>query len=163
MHDDNQGKHDRDLPVPTGESTDDRELGNAWRDVGEQFQQLGTKLADAIREGWRSRSSDEESEAAMRRLRDDLRAAADRVDSVIRQAKDETAEERRATFEATRKAGSQSLDEARVLTASTLRKLNQQLDRLVQRLETQEGRSAPDEASADESGEGEDEGNDRNQ
>jgi hypothetical protein len=135
---------ERNLPVPTGETVEgERDLGDAWREVGEQFQQLGSKLADAIRRGWQSSAANEESEETMRRLRDDLRAAADRVDSAIKQAREDTTEERQATYRATRKAGEQSLDEARVLTASTLRKLNEQLDKLVQRLEKQDDEEQP--------------------
>jgi hypothetical protein len=132
----NEQQEERNLPVPTEEPARDRNsLGEAWREVGEQFQQLGSRLADAIRKGWQSGAQEQESEESMRRLRDDLRAAADRVDGAIKQAKDETSEERRSTYAATRKASEQSLDEARVLTASTLRKLNEQLERLARRLE----------------------------
>jgi hypothetical protein len=79
----------------------------------------------------------------MRRLRDDLRAAADRIDTVARQVSSETAAERASTLKATREASQKSLDEARILTASTLRKLNKQLDHLAQRLE-REGSEAED-------------------
>lgn len=132
MHDNEENAN---LPVATGERGGRSELGDAWREVGEQIQQLGGKLADTIRRSWSTTEGDDESREKMSRLRDDLRAAADRVDQVIHQISEETREERQSTLRATRRASEQSLEEARVLTAATLRKLNKQLDQLVQRLE----------------------------
>jgi uncharacterized coiled-coil protein SlyX len=142
----------RDLPVTTEQPKTRSELGDAWREVGEQVQQLGAKLAAALRQSWAAttKEEDEEHEETMRRLRDDLRAAADRVENVLGQVKEQTTEERAAAMKATRKASSMSLDEARVLTASTLRKLNEQLDRLAERLEKERDRQTTDaEAAAD--------------
>jgi predicted nucleic acid-binding Zn-ribbon protein len=127
-----------DLPMTTEEAKERGELAKAWREVGEQFQQLGSKLADALRRSWATSGEQPESEETMRRLRDDLRATADRIDQAIRQAKDETTGERESTMRATREASEKSLEEARSLTASTLRKLNTQLERLAERLEREE-------------------------
>lgn len=135
MNDTRDNEQSDNLPVATGEHGDKRELGDAWREVGEQFQQLGGKLADALRRSWSATEDDPESREKMRRLSDDLRAAADRVDRVIDQVGEETRDERASTLRATRRASEQSLEEARVLTAATLRKLNKQLDHLVKRLE----------------------------
>ena len=131
-------RNGNDLPATVDRKRNDNDLGNAWREVGEQFQQLGSKLADALRKSWRSTADAQESEATMRKLRDDLRAAADRVDRVIHQVKEETIDERTATMRATRRASEQSLEETRVLTAATLRKLNKQLDLLAKRLERED-------------------------
>jgi hypothetical protein len=114
------------------------ELNEAWREVGSQFQLLGLRLAAALQRSWAASGSQEASEVAMRNLRDDLRIAADRVDHAIRDASEATVEDRTATLRATRRASEQSLEEARILTAATLRKLNRQLDHLVARLEEEE-------------------------
>lgn len=129
------------LPATTEEPNRKEDLGDAWREVGEQFQQLGGKLADALKRSWYASRGDQESREKMHRLRDDLRAAADRVDQVIHQVGAETRDERQSTLHATRRASEQSLEEARVLTAATLRKLNKQLDHLVNRLEDDERRN----------------------
>jgi hypothetical protein len=42
-------ERNEDLPVQVDEPKRRSELGEAWRDVGEQFQQLGAKLAEALR------------------------------------------------------------------------------------------------------------------
>jgi chromosome segregation ATPase len=114
------------------------ELAEAWREVGAQFQQLGTRLASALRRSWEASGSESASTETMRNLRDDLREAANRVDHVIQDVSAETADERSATLRATRRASEQSLEEARMLTAATLKKLNKQLDHLVRRLEEDE-------------------------
>jgi hypothetical protein len=116
-----------------------QELRDAWREVGAQFQQLGTRLASALRRS--SQSSGDQKTASvemMRNLRDDLKEAANRVDRVIQDISEETIADREATLRATRRASAQSLEEARILTAATLRKLNRQLDHLVRRLEEDE-------------------------
>jgi hypothetical protein len=114
------------------------ELREAWREVGSQFQQLGTRLAAALRRSWEASGNQEASMETMRSLRDDLREAADRVDFVLQDVSEGTIREREATLRATRRASEQSLEEARILTAATLRKLNRQLDHLVRRLEEDE-------------------------
>ena len=119
------------LPDPPGND----ELSEAWREVGKQFQQLGTRLAQALHRSWEASGGREDSEETMRNLRDDLHEAANRVDAVIRDAAEATQYERAATLRATRRASEQSLEETRILTAATLRKLNRQLDHLVQRME----------------------------
>jgi hypothetical protein len=114
------------------------QLSEAWRDVGTQFQLLGSRLAAALRRSWNESDGGVVSTETMRNLRDDLREAANRVDYVIQDIASETQDERDATMRATRRASEQSLEEARILTAATLRKLNRQLDHLVQRLEDED-------------------------
>lgn len=122
-------------PVVANPRREDGELNEAWHEVGVQFQLLGTRLATALRRSWESSGGKSASTDTMRHLRDDLREAADRVDSVIQDVSQETEPERTATMRATRRASEQSLEEARMLTSATLRKLNRQLDHLVQQLE----------------------------
>lgn len=122
-------------PVVANARRDNTAVNEAWHEVGVQFQQLGTRLADALRRSWESSGGRSASTETMRHLRDDLRTAAERVDSVIQEISRETELERKATMRATRQASEQSLEEARMLTAATLRKLNRQLDHLVQQLE----------------------------
>jgi uncharacterized coiled-coil protein SlyX len=144
-------EQNRDLPATTEQPASGSEFGDAWREVGEQVQQLGSKLAAALRESWAAttKADDAEHEETMRRLRDDLRAAADRVEHVLGEVKTETAAERARAYEATRKASAISLDEARALTASTLRKLNEQLDKLAERLEKERKGEASEAQAAD--------------
>lgn len=131
--------HSNTTSVPVlPEPPEPNHLSEAWRDVGAQFQQLGSRLAAALRRSWAESDGDVVSTQTMQNLRDDLREAANRVDYVIQDISRETQAERNATIRATRRASEQSLEEARILTAATLRKLNRQLDQLVQRLEDEE-------------------------
>jgi hypothetical protein len=116
------------------------ELTEAWREVGRQFQQLGNRLAITVRRSLVSRGSRERSTETLSNLRDDFRATADRIDHVIHEVSEATEEDRTETLRATRRASEQSLEEARILTAATLRKLNRQLDHLVKRLDEEERR-----------------------
>ncbi|HUY99606.1 MAG TPA: hypothetical protein VMU89_04605, partial [Thermomicrobiaceae bacterium] len=68
-------------------------------------------------------------------LRDDLRAAADRLDRVMRRVAEETEGPRTSAFKVTREVSERSVAEARVTAISALRSLNRQLEVLVDRLE----------------------------
>ncbi|TVR76369.1 MAG: hypothetical protein EA415_01325 [Sphaerobacteraceae bacterium] len=127
-------------PAVQEHATEHAELNAAWHEVGVQFQQLGTRLASALRRSWESSSEKSASTETMRHLRDDLREAAERVDHVIREVSGEIEPDTTETLRATRRASEQSLEEARMLTAATLRKLNRQLDHLVQKIERDEHR-----------------------
>ena len=129
-------EHQLNEHVPAlSEQHSEKEPSAAWREVGTQFEILGNKLAGVIKRSWQASGRTESSTETMRNLRDDLREAANRVDGVMNEAAEETRDERQATLRATRRASEQSLEEARVLTAATLRRLNRQLDLLASRLE----------------------------
>ncbi len=121
--------------ILTNEHPSASTIADAWREVGVELENLGSRLAQAIQRSWAATGSKQESRETMRRLGDDLRAAADRVDQVIEEAGTDTREQRETAMRATRIASEQSLEEARMLTAATLRKLNKQLDYLVIKLE----------------------------
>jgi hypothetical protein len=113
-------------------------MNEAWHEVGLQFQQLGIRLAAALQRSWESTGGRSASPDTMRHLRDDLRAAADRVDTVIQEVSREVRPDSEMVLRSTRRASEQSLEEARILTAATLRKLNRQLDHLVEQLEREQ-------------------------
>lgn len=134
-------EHQTNCNVPVlPERSPTNNLNESWREVGNQFQQLGSRLASELKRSWASSGNRDASAETMRNLRDDLREAANRVDHVIQDVSQETRDERNETLRATRRASEQSLEEARMLTAATLRTLNRQLDHLVQRLEDEQRR-----------------------
>jgi hypothetical protein len=110
-------------------------LSEAWHGVGAQFQQLGSRLAAALRRSWMDSHGTVASAAMMQDLRDDLYKAANQVDDVIQEISRESLLDRDMSTRATRFASEQSLEEVRILTVATLRKLNRQLDELTKRLE----------------------------
>lgn len=112
-------------------------LGASWREVSEQLQELGAKLATAFRTAWTEERSAEQEEAA-RTLQDNLREAADKLERVVKRVATETEPERQAAVEATRGASEQVWAEARSVIVSGLRTLNRQIDALVERMEREQ-------------------------
>ncbi len=123
------------IQVPNGSSEND-ELNAAWHEVGIQLQGLCTRLAVSLQQSWTATGNEANATHTLQGLRDDLRVAADRVDQAIRDVSDATHDDRTETLRATRRASEQSLEQARILTAATLRKLNRQLDHLVERMDS---------------------------
>lgn len=109
-------------------------LAETWREVGEQLRELGTRLANAFRAAWGEERDPAEDEA-VRKLRDDLREAADRLDRALRRVATETEPHRARAVRVTREASERTLAEARVAAVQALRTLNRQLEELVTRLE----------------------------
>ena len=110
-------------------------IGAQWREVADQFRELGLRLTAAFRAGWT-----EERPENLAGLRDELRATADRLDAAISAALEEadqpeTREHLRQATAAAREANETLLGEVRHVTAAGLRGLNAQLAALVDRLE----------------------------
>lgn len=125
---------------PTGQESGRESLSDSWKEVGEQLKELGSQLASTFRIAW-SEEKQSEQEETVRNLQNDLRAAADRLERVVKRVADETEEERSATAKATREASDRSLSEARVASISALKSLNNQLQHLLDRLEREPEKS----------------------
>jgi hypothetical protein len=125
-------------PVSNGEQQNPPP-SDSWREVGTQIQELVSRIAESFRTAWseeRSTTSEQtESDEAARRLEDDLRESADRLERVFRRVASETEQERSAAFKSTRAASSRSMGDARDIAARGLRTLNEQLDQLAKNLE----------------------------
>lgn len=115
---------------------------DSWREVGTQLQELVSRISASFRTAWseeRSATPDQpENEETARRLEDDLRDSADRLERVFRRVASETEQERSATLKTTRAASSRSLGDARDIAARGLRTLNEQLDQLAKNLEREQ-------------------------
>lgn len=135
----NLGEMDRE---PSDPAPKRGALAESWREVGEQLQELGTRLAAAFRAAWSAERSAEQEET-VRDLRDDLRAAADRLDRIMKRMAAETEPQRSAALRATRDASERSLGEARSAAVTALRSLNRQLDALAARLEREREEQQP--------------------
>lgn len=122
-------------PSEHQEDQESERLSNSWRDVGEQVQSLFASIADAFRVAWSEERKPEQEGESAKRLEDDLRASADRLERVFKRVAAETEEERSAAFKTTREASGRSLGEAKIVAARGLRTLNQQLDELAKTLE----------------------------
>ncbi len=128
-------------PVNNGEHHE-TPPSDSWREVGTQIQELVTRIASSFRTAWseeRSSTTDQpDNEETARRIEDDLRESADRLERVFRRVATETEQERSAAFKTTRAAGSRSMGDARDVAARGLRTLNEQLDQLAKNLEREQ-------------------------
>ena len=112
------------------------EVSQDWREVGEEFMKLGSRLSTAIRSGWKT-----EEVQQLHGLSGQLRAMADQVEAAVRAARQEaTAPETKAQTQrvvaAAKEAQASLVDEVRDAVAAGLRTLNAQLRDLAERIET---------------------------
>jgi len=110
--------------------------GEAWHEVGRQFQALGESLAEAFRTAWER----EENRQHLQDMRAGLEVMVDKVDQAIREAgaSPEAQKVRREAEKATvsaQAAGEQAWQEVRPHLLSALRQVNAELQRMIQRLD----------------------------
>ena len=104
-------------------------LFQAWEHVGCQIQQLGVRLARAVSQNLNSDADPTESTELLQELRDQFREAANQIDQLM--FEDQSRQpDHPETLRPTRSDREQALEEVRLLTVATLRKLNRQLDHL---------------------------------
>lgn len=114
----------------TGESVE-----NSWQEVGRQFQTLGQSLADTVRTTW-------ESEETQRRLQE-MRTGLESMVREVGQAIDESAnspqgqkirQDADRAADAVRSATEQTVQEVRPQLITALQQLNNELQKLVNRM-----------------------------
>ncbi len=108
----------------------------AWREVGKQFEVLGQTLADAVRTSWYS----EDNRKRLQEMQGGLESMAKQVTSAIKETaanpNAETAKTQvKKTAESVRSAGEQTVQELRPHLVNALHTLNEELDKLVKRME----------------------------
>lgn len=117
---------------------------DAWREVGQQIEQLGRSLARAIEASWQS----EETQRHLRAAEAGLRAMADELGEAIRDAvpkaeAEELKQQAERAARATRAAGRQAMEDMRPQLLTALRTVSIEIQRLIDRLEgTAGGRPA---------------------
>lgn len=124
---------EQNTPRPEGAQPTTSE---AWQEVGKQFQTLGESLATAFRTAW----TDEQN----RKRVQDMRQGVEQMLNDVGKALDETAKsphmqqaktEAKKTAESVRAAGEQTYQELRPQIVSALRQLNDELQKLVGKME----------------------------
>ena len=125
---------EQNTPRPEGTQPSTSE---AWQAVGKQFQSLGESLATAFRTAW----TDEQNRKRMQ----DVRQGVEQMLTDVGKALDETAKspqvqqakvDAKKAAESVRVAGEQTYQEVRPQLESALRQLNDELQKLIGRLET---------------------------
>jgi len=118
------------------ERGDAQDYTDAWREVGEQFQELGKAVAQALRATWES----EETRQRLQSLQEGLEAMASEVGQAVKETVLESEEVRRAAAKAaetTQTATQQALEELRPQLLSALHQINKELEILIERLRSQ--------------------------
>ncbi len=111
--------------------------GEAWREMGRQFQQLGESLSAAFRAAW----NDEQVRRQAEHAKDGLEALAHEVGKVVNEMA-QSPDVRRATsgaIKTVRTAGEETVEEIRPHLEDALRQLNRELRRFIDSLESGKG------------------------
>jgi hypothetical protein len=103
--------------------------GDEWKEVGSQFKELGESLAAAFQAAWKN----EEVRQQAREMRTGLEALVKEVGQAIKDTAN-SPEVHRATHDAV-KAGEHAIHEARPHLVEALRKVNLELQSLIDRME----------------------------
>jgi anion-transporting ArsA/GET3 family ATPase len=130
---------DEKLPMkseqPAEEERTWRDVAERWKEVGKQVKDLGDRLGSAFKEGW---ATDEVSDEETRRVVDRLRELGEKmdraVDSMREEAKQpETKAAAKETWDATRGASTDLMDELRETLTEGLKEVNKRVDDLVKK------------------------------
>jgi hypothetical protein len=120
--------------------TDERTTQEAWREVGRQFQTLGESLAQAFRAAW----EDEENRQHLQDVQAGLEAMAREIGQAVEEANaspegQKVRGEAEKAVESARAASAQAWQEARPHLISALRQASDELQKMVSRLEEDQG------------------------
>ncbi len=130
---------DEKLPMksdqPTEEERSWRDVAERWKEVGKQVKDLGDRLGSAFKEGW---ATDEVSEEETRKVVDRLRELGEKMDRAVDSMREEakqpdTKAAAKETWDATRGASTELLDELRETLSEGLKEVNKRVDDLVQK------------------------------
>lgn len=134
------------------DTVEEKPTEEAWREVGRQFEALGESLSRALQAAWESEETQEHVDRLhVQSMQDGLEKMVDRVNQTVREASEsqqgrKLRTEAERTAESLRKAGEQTWREAQPQLLSALKKVNAELQRVIDNLEKE---SASDsEASA---------------
>jgi hypothetical protein len=106
--------------------------GENWQEVGRQFQALGQSLAAALRTTW----AEEEERGRLQALQTGLKSMVHDVDTAIKeQAVPQVKQEVTKAAHTAKAAGRQAAQEARPHVLSALRQLNDELQKMIARME----------------------------
>ncbi len=110
--------------------------GDAWEDVGKQFQTLGESLAKAFRTAWEN----EQNQQRLHEMRNGLESIVHNVDQAIQETAaspegQQIRSEANRAAESLRSATEQTAQEVRPHLVSALRQVNEELQKFINRME----------------------------
>lgn len=116
---------------------------NSWREVGRQFQALGESLAQTVRTTWQDEETQRRLHEVHSGLESMVRDVADAInDSANTPQGQRIRQEAGRTAESVRIATEQTIQEVRPQLISALQQLNQELEKLVRRIEERQNKPA---------------------
>jgi hypothetical protein len=110
--------------------------GEAWREVGDQFESLGKSLATAFRMSWNNKEARRHVMSGLESMASEINRAVSEVGSA-EEARKLRRDMARAA-ESARSAGEQTLRETRPRLLGTLRQVNGELKRVIEFLDQRE-------------------------
>ena len=115
-----------------------RSTEESWQEVGKQFETLGNSLAQAFRAAWANVESSAEAKQVKDGLESMLREVGKAVeDSAKTPEAEKVKSEAKRAAESLRIAGEQTVEEARPQIVAALRKANEELQKLIDRMNKQ--------------------------
>lgn len=136
-----------------GRTEEDQTTQEAWREVGIRLEALGRSLGRAIRAAWER----EDTQQHLESMQDGLQKMADEIDHAINEAS-KSAEAKRLREEAERAAESaraaseQTRQETRPHLLSATRRINAELEQVIERLERSEREMREEDARSGDAG-----------
>ena len=126
--------------------------GDAWREVGKQFEVLGESLASAFRTAWNDEQNRKRMQDMQHGLESMLNDVAKAIDDTAKSPQmQQTKTEVKKAAETVKTAGEQTFQEVRPHLVSALNQLNAELQKLVTRIESKTAaEAAPAEKPAEE-------------
>jgi hypothetical protein len=126
-----EGQQQANQSAPQGDA--------GWQEVGQQFQALGASIAQAVRTAW----EDEQTQRQLKEMRTGLEAMVKDVSKAIEDSANtpkgkQIREEAGRTVEAVQHAGKQTVQEVRPHLVQALQQLNEELQKLINRMEKKE-------------------------
>lgn len=118
---------------------EDQTTQEVWREVGTRLEALGESLGRAIRAVWER----EDTQQHLESMQDGLQKMADEIDHAIKEASESAEgkklrEEAERAAESARVASEQTWQETRPHLLSAMRRINAELERVIERLERSE-------------------------
>lgn len=110
--------------------------GDAWREVGQQFANLGESLGNAFKTAWH----DEDNHAFLKELQGDLQSMVSRLDQFIQETSQsekgqQIRDEAEKMAQSLHDAGSQTYQDYKPQVVNALKQFGQDIEKLVERME----------------------------
>lgn len=141
--------------VDQKKSTEDQQAAkDAWNEVGQQFKSLGESLASAFNATWHS----DETREHLKGMQAGLEAMVDRISQITKEVS-ESGEAQKVQAEvekaaqSAKVAGQEAVEEVRPHLLSAFRKIREELDQMISRMEQEpeatEGSSDENDSASD--------------